>query len=722
MIRKVLRSFVLVVALLVLSVAAFGTNSVKAASCSINSFTINPTSATAGTVFNLSGSGSCSGGVRAIRFKIDGGIIYELGAPSATATWNSSGASAGTHTATVEVAGWDDNNWTQAASSSINFQVGAPNISCSADTISVSPGSATVGTTFSISGSGACNVGVRAIRFKVDGNIIYELGAPSATATWNSSGTWTGTHTATVEVAGWGDNDWSKAASKSTNFSVTGTPTITCNVDSATVSPTSGAAGTVFNISGSGSCSTGVRAIRFKVDGNIIYELGAPSATATWNSSGAADGTHTAMVEVAGQGDNDWSKAASKSVTFQVGSGSGSGGGDGGGGSPTWWYGNSGALNLTGYCQYKGYVDAVLVANDAYGWRCRSSSNELVSLDLYDTCRWQYGGGTPVYSNFSDPASWTCQGVGGGGGGNPSPGTYYLKSTVFGLNVRSSPGKLYTSIGQISPGPSYQMTGKNGNSLWLQIVYNGQKGWVCGQYTNAKASDIAAVPVVDNTYADCNGGTSGGPSNPPGDQPTPTPPKPKLRTTWVTNVRSGPNPTSSVIGKTVPFVQYDMLGRNNNNFWVKIDFKGTPGWICRPLTNADEATVSQLTLADNSNYDCTGNIVEPGWYQSIEWAAPQSGRPQFTLTYVGFVAGCKPAEPNNQDYKFKINVNASYSPDSYKFYSTDSKVSSALATDTIFGVFGGTSPYLCIGWRDINLGGFGGTSGIVQKLKVWIAP
>ncbi|MHB8619858.1 MAG: hypothetical protein ACYDAG_09840, partial [Chloroflexota bacterium] len=82
------------------------------------------------------------------------------------------------------------------------------------------------------------------------------------------------------------------------------------------------ASGTDINISGGGSCGGGVRATRILVDGNPLYELGAPQANTVWHAGGAS-GTHTVTVQVAEWGDNSWSRAAARSgsVTFNSTSG-----------------------------------------------------------------------------------------------------------------------------------------------------------------------------------------------------------------------------------------------------------------------------------------------------------------------------------------------------------------------------------------------------------------
>jgi predicted secreted protein len=311
-------------------------------SCSINFLSASPSSPQqVGASITISGSASCDTGVRAIRFKVDGGIIYEIGAPSGNATWNTGGASAGNHTITIEAAGQGDNNWSYAASQSISFTLtSAPqqptavpqpqNPSCSINSLSASPSSPQqVGASITISGSASCDTGVRAIRFKVDGGIIYEIGAPSGNATWNTGGASAGNHTIMIEAAGQGDNNWSYAASQSISFTLTSAPqqptavpqpqNPSCSITSLSASPSSPQqVGASITISGSASCDTGVRAIRFKVDGGIIYEIGAPSGNATWITGGFSAGNHTITIEAAGQGDNNWSYAASQSISFTL--------------------------------------------------------------------------------------------------------------------------------------------------------------------------------------------------------------------------------------------------------------------------------------------------------------------------------------------------------------------------------------------------------------------
>ncbi len=73
------------------------------------------------------------------------------------------------------------------------------------------------------------------------------------------------------------------------------------------------------------------------------------------------------------------------------------------------------------------------------------------------------------------------------------------------LNVRTGPGINYSRITTISADQTYRMTGKNGNSLWLQIDYNGRPGWVCRQYTTADGAEVSVLPMTDGSTFDCAG-------------------------------------------------------------------------------------------------------------------------------------------------------------------------------------------------------------------------
>lgn len=123
--------------------------------------------------------------------------------------------SAGRYNIRVEVAKVNE-DWSTATATETGYELTAPpapqNPSCSVDSFDAWPRIAIVGEQVHISGSGSCNVGVRAIKVKVDGNDLYEIGAPNLSWTWNTSGITVGNHNLSLWVAGQGDNNWDYAA------------------------------------------------------------------------------------------------------------------------------------------------------------------------------------------------------------------------------------------------------------------------------------------------------------------------------------------------------------------------------------------------------------------------------------------------------------------------------------------------------------------------------
>ena len=89
---------------------------------------------------------------------------------------------------------------------------------------------------------------------------------------------------------------------------------------------------------------------------------------------------------------------------------------------------------------------------------------------------------------------------------NPIPRVVVNNPT---LNIRQGPGTNYRSIGQANNGERYDVTGKNASGSWYQINFNGQTGWVSGQYV-ALEGDANAIQVATNIPA-------------PPAQPTPRP-------------------------------------------------------------------------------------------------------------------------------------------------------------------------------------------------------
>ena len=73
---------------------------------------------------------------------------------------------------------------------------------------------------------------------------------------------------------------------------------------------------------------------------------------------------------------------------------------------------DSGDMDLDGYCRSLGYNGARIdpTQYNVNSWGCLKSDGTQAGMDLYDLCRWQYGGRLPYpeYSEYNDPYSWFC--------------------------------------------------------------------------------------------------------------------------------------------------------------------------------------------------------------------------------------------------------------------------------------------------------------------------
>lgn len=67
-----------------------------------------------------------------------------------------------------------------------------------------------------------------------------------------------------------------------------------------------------------------------------------------------------------------------------------------------------------------------------------------------------------------------------------TPETVSGSVTAESLNVRSGPGTTYPVIGGLSLGDEVEVVGKNDTGSWLQITYEGGRGWVFATYIDTE--------------------------------------------------------------------------------------------------------------------------------------------------------------------------------------------------------------------------------------------
>jgi len=195
--------------------------------------------------------------------------------------------------------------------------------------VSIDPSSGPAGTSFTIHATVTWDNDFRAIRMCfLNGSNCHESGAPDITSSFNTDGLAPGTYYVTVQVAGKGDNDWLNPTWTSGTFQVTenpqpnnpppSNPSISCSVDAFDVWPNPANIGDNIHITGGGSCNTGVRAVKVKIDGGDYYEIGNPNLDTTWSTNGVSVGQHKLKLMIAGQGDNNWDYAATQIINIQL--------------------------------------------------------------------------------------------------------------------------------------------------------------------------------------------------------------------------------------------------------------------------------------------------------------------------------------------------------------------------------------------------------------------
>lgn len=196
--------------------------------------------------------------------------------------------------------------------------------------VSVNPPSGSpVGSTVCIRAEVAGDSDFRSMRIKFGNEGWNESAEINFERCFGTGHLGTGWYKIRVEVAkvneDWGSATWTEAdyqltqtTSAPANPPPPSSPSVSCNVDYFDAWPNPITIGESVNITGTGSCNTGVRAVKVKVDDVDLYEIGNPQLDTRWNTSGASAGPHQLKLMVAGQGDNNWNSAASQVITVQL--------------------------------------------------------------------------------------------------------------------------------------------------------------------------------------------------------------------------------------------------------------------------------------------------------------------------------------------------------------------------------------------------------------------
>ncbi|MEW6303639.1 MAG: polysaccharide lyase family 8 super-sandwich domain-containing protein [Verrucomicrobiota bacterium] len=238
-----------------------------------------------GSSVAVNASASDNVGVVGVQFKLDGANLgAEVTASPYGVTWDTTGASNGSHTLTAVARDAAGNTKT---SSVVNVTV--DNAAPTGVSVTAPAAGARIGGTVTVSGAASDNIGVAGVQFKLDGN---NLGAEDTTSpysiSWNTTTAGEGSHTLTA-VARDAAGNTTTSAGVSVTVDNTG-PTVSVTA------PTAGAhiRGQGVTISATASDGAGVAGVQFKVDGaNANPEDTTSPYSITWNSTTVGDGAHT---------------------------------------------------------------------------------------------------------------------------------------------------------------------------------------------------------------------------------------------------------------------------------------------------------------------------------------------------------------------------------------------------------------------------------------------
>lgn len=202
----------------------------------------------------------------------------------------------------------------------------------------------------------------------------------------------------------------------------------------------------------------------------------------------------------------------------------------------------------------------LIVSWNEYYENSHIEPSQLYGTQALDTLRpliasWKAGGPAVVAPVTSSVTGSTQQAAPSG------PAVTVLRPNVYGLNVRSGPSLDAQVLGQIGADDVFAVTGDD--SGWYGIIFEGQQGWVSGDYVGLSQQ---AAP------ASSGGSTAaGGPVN--------------FTANYILNLRSGPSEDAPVLDQIPYLTTMAVIGRSADAQWVQVSFNGQTGWVAAWLGN-----------------------------------------------------------------------------------------------------------------------------------------
>lgn len=135
------------------------------------------------------------------------------------------------------------------------------------------------------------------------------------------------------------------------------------------------------------------------------------------------------------------------------------------------------------------------------------------------------------------------------------------------LNLRQSPNCECSVLVKVRQGETYPIIGRNADSSWWQVNVNGTIGWLYSRFV--EALNTATVPVTDQSAT-----------------PQATPSGYDLQTALTTIIRSRPGNRYAFLGQLPTNTTAQIVGRNWDGSWWRINYNGVIGWVKASATRA----------------------------------------------------------------------------------------------------------------------------------------
>ncbi|NDJ77210.1 MAG: SH3 domain-containing protein, partial [Chloroflexi bacterium] len=144
------------------------------------------------------------------------------------------------------------------------------------------------------------------------------------------------------------------------------------------------------------------------------------------------------------------------------------------------------------------------------------------------------------------------------------------------LNLRSGPGREYSSLGALAGGEETFIIGRNLDASWWLLDTRLGPGWASAVFVIARG-DISTVPVVQPGEA-----VAPSPGQQGGEAPVPEIGEPTaVVSTGALNVRSGPSSAFPSIGVVYGTETMPIVGQSPDRGWWKVDTRYGMGWVSK---------------------------------------------------------------------------------------------------------------------------------------------